>query len=110
MFKLNRLLSKILEKRGIKSVNELTPEEYGTFEQWQAILSKDTLTTEDIKEFCQNNIDVIESKWRDLNIDQSKKAELIPYHTVYKTLLAAIDSPNAERMALENQLNQLIES
>ena len=47
-------------------------------------------------------------KWKDLDTLNAKKAELIPYHVVYKTLLAAIESPKSAREALEIQLNQLL--
>ena len=102
------ILAKILRKRGLNSVEELDKDEKQTFQNWQAVLSKDELTIEDVKNFCQSQVDVIEGKWADLNTSQDKKAELIPYHTVYKTLLLAIDSPKAQRENLENQLNNLI--
>lgn len=101
------ILDKILNKRGI-TTDQLSPEEKATFENWRRILSKEELSTADIKEFCQAQIDMIENKWRDLEKDNSKKAELIPYHTVYKLLLMAIDSPKSAREQLEQQLNQLI--
>jgi hypothetical protein len=94
-------------KRGIKDANQLDPEEKATFETWQAVLSKEELTMDDVKQFCRSQLDVIEGKWTDLNLEQSKKAEFIPYHTVYKSLLAAIDSPKAAREALEKQLIEL---
>jgi hypothetical protein len=102
------ILQRLLTKRQIKSKEELTPDEKSQFENWEKILSKDELTIEDLKTFCKSQIDVIEGKWRDLNVDQSKKAELIPYHTVYKTLEAALLAPKAAREALEQHLNQLI--
>lgn len=102
------ILEKLLAKRGIKDVQELDPEEKKQYVQWEAVLSKETLTVPDIQKFCQSQVSMIETKWADINMDQSKKAELIPYHTVYKMLLAAIDSPKAVREALEVQLTQLI--
>lgn len=110
------LLAKLLKKRGIKSFSELddspmpdnSPTEKQKWDEWEKILSKEELTLEDVKQFCRSQIDVIEGKWKDLNTDQSKKAEFIPYHTVYKTLLQAIDSPRSSRESLEQQLNQLL--
>lgn len=105
---MHSLLEKLFNKRGIKDFKELEPEEKQTFEDWQRVLSKDELTVEDIKEFCATQIAVVEAKWSDLNLSQEKKAEFIPYHTVYKLLLSAIDSPKAGKEALEIQLKQLI--
>ena len=110
------ILDKFLQKRGLSSPKDLdntptsdgSPTELQTFEKWKGILSKETLTLEDIKIFLQSQIGIIEAKWRDLNLEQSKKAELIPYHTVYKTLEQAISAPQVERERLEEFINQLI--
>lgn len=85
-----------------------SPTEKQTFEKWRKVLSKETLTIDDIKIFLQGQIGIIENKWKDLSTGNDKKAELIPYHTVYKTLEQAINAPQAEREQLEAQLNQLI--
>lgn len=111
---MHQLLEKIFKKRGIKSFNDLdnepnsdgSPNERQTFENWNKILSKDELTTADIKEFCSSQISVIEGKWKDLTVSNEKKAELIPYHTVYKALLVAIDAPKVAREQLQKQLEQ----
>jgi mRNA-degrading endonuclease HigB of HigAB toxin-antitoxin module len=105
---MNFLLEKLFNKRGIKDTTQLTKEERQDFDNWTAILSKEELTTEDIKEFCKSQVDIIEGKWSDLNIENSKKAELIPYHTVYSVLLKVIDSPRLAREQLEKQLNELL--
>lgn len=105
---MHSLLAKYLKRQGIKNKEELREDERPVFDKWEAMLNKDELTVEDIKKFCQAQIELVETKWADLNGDEYKKADLIPYHTVYKLLLKAIDSPRSERVALENMLNQLI--
>lgn len=102
------ILTRLLEKRGIKDATELQGEEKTQFEKWRAILSKEELTTEDIKQFCQQQVGIIESKWKDYALKNESKAELIPYHIVYKTLLAVIDGPKVAREQLEKYLNELI--
>ena len=102
------ILNKILEKRGIKDTNELDAEEKQQFEQWRAVLSKDELTIQDIKEFCRIQCEVIEIKWKSYDIPQEKKAEWIMPHTIYKTLLQTIESPQKGREQLEQYLNDLI--
>ena len=101
------ILENWLAKLGVKP-EEMIPEEKKTYETYKAILSKEELTIKEINEFLQDQITVIESRWKDLNIEQSKKSELIHYHTIYKTLLAAINAPRIEREVLENYLNKLI--
>lgn len=105
---MKNILQRLLTKRGLNSVEELDQEEKQTFQQWQATLTKDELTTEDIRQFIQGQISVIEAKWSDLNVEQARKAELLPYHTVYRMLLQAINSPALARDALEKNLAQLI--
>ncbi len=110
------ILTKFLEKRGLKSPEELddtpntdgSPTERETFNKWKGILSKETLSLEDMKLFIQGQIGIIEMRWRDMTTSAERKAELIPYHTVYKTLEQAISAPRAEREQLEAHLNQII--
>ena len=101
------ILEKLLNKRGITR-DQLNTEEKIQYEGWEKILKKEELSTEDLKQFISYQITVIESRWKDLDIEQSKKAELIPYHTVYKLLLAAIDAPRIEREELIRNLEKLI--
>lgn len=105
---MHKLLYKLLAKRGIKELSELSSEEKKDFDTWQAILSKEELNLEDIKQFCQTQCEIIKQKWSDYNISEDKKAELIPYFTVYSTLLVAIDSPQIARKSLELQLIEMI--
>lgn len=104
---MHKLLQQLLKKRNVEDTETLTAEEKQTFNTWNEILSKDELTLEDVKMFCRTQVDTIEGKWKDYALENQKKAELIPYHTVYKSILAAIDSPKSARLALEQQLIQL---
>ena len=101
------LLQKLLGQRGIETVQELDKDERLTFDNWDKILSKEELTLEDVKQFCQAQIDTIQGKWQDLNITQANKAELIPYQTIYTLLLRVIQSPRSAREQLEQQLINL---
>ncbi len=102
------IITDIFKKKGITSVNELSTEEKAVFENWERILSKDEMSIEDIRQFCKTQCSVIEGKWADLNLEQAKKAEMIPYHTVYRLIASAIDSPKQVREALEKQLQGLL--
>lgn len=100
------ILAKLFQKRGIKDINDLSSEEKQTFENYERVLSKRELTIDDIKQFLSLQIGIIESKWRDY--EYKEKANLVAYHTIYKTLLEAIDAPEKEREQLEKYLIQLI--
>lgn len=109
------LLTKWLHKRGFKDATELddkplpdgSPSERQVFEQYREILNKDELTVPDIKAFCNSQISLIESKWADLSLESQKKAELIPYHTIYRSLLTAIDSPKVAKESAIRSLTEL---
>ena len=102
------ILSKLFAKKGITDVQELHIEERKTFEAWDKVLSKEELTINEVKEFCQAQINIIENKWSNFDLEQVKKAEMIPYHTVYRTLLSVMNSPRSAREQLEKYLNELI--
>ncbi len=113
---MNSFIAKLLKKNKVESIDELddepmpdgSPTEKVTFQQWEATLSKPDITVADIKKFCETQVEIIEGKWRDFNTENVKKAELIPYHTVYRALASRIDAPQAEREQLEKHLIQLI--
>lgn len=102
------ILEKYLNWAGVSKPEELTPEEKKTFDTWQLVMNKEELTMDDLKQFIQGQVDVIETRWKDLTVNNESKAQLIPYHTTYKTLLMAISAPKSMREALEIQLNQKI--
>ena len=108
IFMLN-ILEKLLKHRGIEKEEDLDVEEKADFERWRKILSKQELTIEDIGNFCKTQISIIENRWKDLSLENTKKAELIPYHTVYKIIEQTLTAPQQEREQLEATLNQLIQ-
>lgn len=107
---MDKKIAKVLEKKGIKDLNELTPEEKAKFDEWQAILSEGEVTVEKIAQFCKRQLGLIDLRWRSLDIDEVKKAQLIPYRVVYSVILEAISAPRAERESLERHLDSLLKS
>ena len=109
------LLFKWLSKQGIENLDPqtksnpkgITEEEKQTFLKYEQILSRETLTLEDLQKFLSQQILAIEGKWKDLDASNEKKAQLIPYHSVYSTILSAINAPQIERSILENYLLNL---
>jgi len=101
------LLSKILQKKGIKDTSELSPEERQDFDRWKAILSKD-VSVETIKDFCKFQISVIENKFATGENTDKQDAFLKASLNVYLNLLKAIEAPKQEREALERYLQDLI--
>lgn len=103
------LLAKLLEKKGIEDVNDLSEEERAVFQRYSVVLTGETVTVSQIKEFCNNQIKLIEDK---IGKDATFHAQpyLAPCLHVYLNLLKAIEAPEAERESLERHLTQLINS
>ena len=111
------LLTKLLNKRGIKDVAELDDRpiiegvlsEKGQFEKWNETLlgGEDVFSVDRLKSFCISQKKVIEGQWKNLDNDTRKNDRLITMHTVYSILLEAIDSPKVEREKLERELENL---
>jgi hypothetical protein len=106
---MHNLLNQLLRKRNVE-VDSLETSEKATFDSWNKILSSSDVTVEKIKEFCENQIRLIEGKWRNLDNTSNKNDRLITQHSVYKALLQAIDAPTKERENLEKYLVDLIEN
>jgi hypothetical protein len=100
------LLTKLLKKRGIEKVEDLSKEEREVFDKYKLVLSGELVTIETLKEFCRSQIISIENKCDGINpLTTMQQASL----HVYMTLIKAIEAPEAERASLERYLTQLID-
>ena len=103
------ILSKFLNKSGVDNEDQLTKEERNVYDNYKKILEgPEKLTIESLKEFCEQQVSIIENRWRATDGDEYKKGDLIPYHTCYKVIIQAIDAPQVERAQLEKYLNGLL--
>lgn len=100
------LLDKLLDKKGIKNVDELSKEERAVYDNYKLTLTAKTVTVKDLEAFCRSQITLIEGKFAgaETKYDSYLKACL----HVYLTLLKAIDAPKVERENLERYLIALI--
>ena len=105
---MNSLLTKILNKRGIKDTTQLIAEEKETYKEWDRVLSEEPVTVDRIKQFCEAQIGKIEAQWENIDNTSLKNERLIIVHTVYSALSKLITSPQVERMRLEEYLNKLL--
>jgi hypothetical protein len=102
------LISKLFEKKKIKSTADLSPEERQDFDRWQGIFDQGEMTVDKIAVFCRGQQKLIERGWRDLSNPQEKNERSLLLHMVYGVLLEAIEGPKAEREALEKYLTSLL--
>ena len=97
-----------MEKNKIKEEKEFSVEEKETFDKWDKILSEGEISVEKIKEFCSNQLKIIETQWKNLDNDIKKNERLILLHTVYSILVNLIESPQTEKENLEKYLTELL--
>lgn len=105
---MHAIIQKLFEKRGIKDVSQLSPEEKKDYEQWELTLADSEVTVDKILSFCERQVKAIELVWRDREKTQAQKSELIPYHTVYSAIREIITAPQAQRESLEKYLLTLL--
>mgnify|MGYP003386056679 CR=1 FL=1 len=99
------IIDKLFTKRGIEKIEELAPEEQAQIQKWQVILSGESVTVASLKEFCQSQLRIIESKADGIHPLTTIQQACIH---VYINLLKAIEAPEAERESLEKYLTTLI--
>lgn len=102
------ILSKLLEKRGIKNKDYLEPDEKATFESWERVLSGEKISVENIALFCKNQLNNIESQFKDLDAPIEKKSRLTLLHSVYSSILGLINNPQASKESLERYLQDMV--
>lgn len=101
------LLSRWLTKLGVEKVDDLSSDEKQLYDHYKAILSGETLSVESIKEFCQQQIRIIEGSCDGKTpLTDLQQACL----HVYLNIVKAIEAPEAERLRLEQYLTQVITS
>ena len=110
---MHNLLIRILEKKKINKEDLKYDEnpvlnERAKFEEWDRVLSEGEMSVDKILEFCQNQIKIIEAKWKNLDNDIKKNEWLIILHTVYSVLSDLITKPQPEKEDLEKYLIELL--
>lgn len=100
----------LLNKRGIKSIDELDSEEKAQVDQWQKVLVKETITIPRMTEFLIVQKSLVEAQLSDINNPTLKNDRLIVQLNVYSKLLNFLDSDNKERESLIKYLTTLVET
>lgn len=100
------LLDKLLDKKGIKNIDDLTLEERAIFDGYKVTLTGKNVSIKDLEEFCRNQIRIIEGKFS--GPDDTHDSYLKACLHVYLTLLKAIEAPKVERENLERYLIAII--
>ena len=108
------LIEKILKKRNIADVNELSTDEKTTFDKWQKTLTEKEVTVDSLQKFIEEQKVLLWQKLDEENMksdkDRSDRKCLYLRARInnYESLLGIIKTPQVEKESLENYLKQLI--
>jgi len=105
---MQNLISKILQKRGIKKIEDLDKGEKETFDKWEKILTTEEITIETLVEFMDSQLKVATNNVANPDNSPKKDAKLKAMITIYNSLLGIIKSPKVEKETLEKYLEQLL--
>lgn len=112
---MSNLLYKYLERKGIKSREELSADEKATFQKWEKIFAKE-IKVENIAEFVDEQIEKLQEQWLTLDEKEHSNMEFYWKEQLYikariKNLLAIKGLFNANvnnKKALELYLKDLL--
>ena len=102
------LIHKILEKKGINKITELSHDERVEYDRWNAIIEGSEITVPKIKEFCESQIRLIEGRYASGDATDKQDIMLRASLHIYLNLIKLIDSPEIERGNLEKYLTQIL--
>jgi hypothetical protein len=100
------MFSEILEKLGIKSPDELTPEERAVYQQWAKTFAAAEVTIDTLKQFLPGEL--ARARAEAMKYENSEKRDLFfkAYCRLLDTLTQIIVTPAAQRDQLRERLKQ----
>jgi hypothetical protein len=102
------LINKVLKRRGIKDLNELSNEERADYDRWKKVMTGDVVTIPMMKDFMKAQIHILETRFAVGDTNEKQDAFYKACLHVYLNLLQIISAPEAERASLERYLQSLI--
>jgi len=105
---MNPLLEKYLKKLGVDSITGLSNEERVVFDNWNSVLDGVDVTGETLKNFCQAQLDIIDTLWDNLDNSGEKNDKLVLLRIVYRKLIVLIDSNKNKKAEVEAEITTLL--
>ena len=100
------MLEQILQKLGLKSIDDLKPAERATWGEWSKVLAKADVTIEDLKTFLPKELDRANLELRKHENSKDKDAFFKAYCTLLDTITKFIVAPTKDREQLKAFLKQ----
>ena len=98
------MLDQILQKLGLKSIDDLKPAEKATWMQWAVILEKRDITIDDLKKFLPRELERANVELRSFENSPQKDSYYKAYGDILAILTKFIVSPETERDQLRSML------
>jgi hypothetical protein len=98
------MLDKLLEKLGVKSIDDLKPAERDTYRQWAQLLAKADVTIEDLKGILPKELERANHELHSHENSEKKDSYLKAYCELLEWLTKTILTPAKERDALRAHL------
>jgi len=100
------MLDRILQKLGIKSIDDLKPAEKATWVAWSKVLGRQDVTIEDLKKLLPIELERANIELRNHENSAQKDSYYKAYCSLLATLTKMIVAPTQEREQLKAMLNQ----
>lgn len=101
------MLDALLERLGIKSVDELSKAELEVYQQWEKLLAGGPLTIDKLQKFFEHELARAEAESRKYDNSANKDLYLKAYRTFLSLGIGAISSPEKQRDALRESLRRV---
>lgn len=100
------MLDQILQKLGLKSIDDLKPAERVTWMQWASILGKRDVTIDDLKKFLPQELERATIELRKHDNSAQKDSYYKAYGDILATITKVITAPEHERESLRSMLKK----
>jgi hypothetical protein len=97
-------IEQILDKLGIKSIDDLQPAERETFNQWQTIIAKPDVTIDDLRKILPKELERANHELHNHENSPKKDSYYKAYASVLEYLSKIIVTPAQERDSLRAHL------
>jgi len=99
-------IEQILDKLGIKSIDDLQPAERETFNQWQVIIAKPDVTIDDLKGILPKKLERANHELHNHENSEKKDSYYKAYASILEYLNKIILTPAKDRDTLRAHLKQ----
>jgi hypothetical protein len=100
------MISEILQKLGLQSIDDLTPAEKATYEAWSKILSKPDVTIDDLKAILPKELERANVELRSFDNSEKKDNYYKAYTQLLTRLTTIIVGPTNAREELKTHLQK----